>query len=115
MHPLRLEFASTLTNGIAKVCIENLEDGLGARDDPIKTMLGISKGQANEIVSKIVDALPMNFFHQQLHLKQNIQYIIATEFILFQAREDYDDSEYHNNLANFIYEIAGYISARYDF
>jgi hypothetical protein len=116
MHPLRLEFASTLTNGIAKICLENLEDNSGnPHNDPIQTMFGISKIQAMEVCNKLVNALPDNFFKQRLYLKENIQYIIATEFFLFQAREDYNDKEYGNNLANFIYEISGYISQRYQF
>ncbi len=116
MHPLRLEFASTLTNGIAKVCLENLDDNSGmAKGDPIQEVIGISKIQAHEILNKLANALPDNFFKQRLYLKENIQYIIATEFFLFQAREDYNDKEYSNNLANFIYELSNYLSQRYPF
>lgn len=66
-------------------------------------VFGISYSKMNEIVRKIVDALPDKMFENGLvNTLEEVKSICAREFVFFQVQERCDDIGYEKDLADFI-------------
>ena len=74
-----------------------------AGQDEYQFVLGISRTEANELLKKIVNALPMSIINTVDHHELNaIKNFILKEFILFQCQENIHEQYYPQLFSNFI-------------
>lgn len=74
--------------------------------DPIKWSIGLKNNQIDELISKIVIALPDGYFEEYDNkIMSQINALIAKEFIMFQVQENMRDPNYVLYLENFIYDL----------
>lgn len=74
-----------------------------AGQDECQYVLGISRTEANELLKKIVNALPMSIINTiDQHELNAIKNFILKEFILFQCQESVQEQHYPQLFSNFI-------------
>lgn len=100
MEVTQQQFAKDVIRKIFELCkmIYNLHS-----DDEIEAVFGASREQIENIVARTVNAMPVKMFNQATKSKiQELEEILAKEFIFFQVQEKINDPQYQNDLANFI-------------
>lgn len=94
------DFASDVGRIVGDVC--KLAFNIHS-EERFHDVFGISYTKMNELVSKIVDALPDKMFENGLsNTLEEVKSICAREFVFFQVQERCDDVDYENDLAEFI-------------
>lgn len=110
MHPLKREYAKEVYSSVLEACSLMTED----KQTPVASVLKINANDAQDIINKILIALPDHFFYLASETKLNdILFFIAKDYMFFQAQEDVESEDYAHNLINFITHLTSDIAQRY--
>jgi hypothetical protein len=110
MHPLKREYAKEVYNAVFEACSVMTGDKV----TPIASVLKINANQAQDIINKILIALPDQFFYLASKTQlSDILFFIAKDYMFFQAQEDIESEDYAYNLINFITHLTSDIAKRY--
>lgn len=117
MHPEKVKIAQdvfTLVNGGCQALRITNSDSELAELEATNYVLGLSADETADLIRKIIIALPDKIFYSGgPGIVEEIDGLIAEEFIYFQAQENWDDPEYPNLLINFISKLTGDIYQRF--
>lgn len=106
MLPEKAVFSSGVGNVVRETCKIAFNGDVGK-------IFGITNTQLDEIINRVIDALPDSIFkHSNLSMLEEIKYICAREFIFFQVQERCDDPRYQDDLKAFIHVFAKDIEKR---
>lgn len=110
MHPRKKQYVKEVHELTEKACRAMSENRKGG----IPVVLKISTDDSEELISKIITALPDRQFYQATPAKlYDILAFIAKNYILFQVQEDIEDDNYANNLIAFLSSLSRNIDEKY--
>lgn len=96
----KYQFAKDVLQSVYDLC--KVVYGIDKKEE-VQRIFGISFQKLDEIVRKVVNALPDELFMQENKARiKEIEQILAKEFIFFEVQERIDDPQYTNDLENFI-------------
>ena len=98
MNLKRAQFADAVAHTVRDLCsvVFNIKS-----DEQMEKIFCMTHAQLDNAVKQIINALPADVFEQP-KLLEEIQNIIAREFIFFQAQEKCNDPHYQEDLSTFI-------------
>ena len=110
MHPNKQIYAGQMVGLVVQVC-QSFFEGPG---DAVWGVLHLEQKDMEDIISKIVIALPdSHFYRAQKPMLQDMLEFIVKHYILFQVQEDASNDWYAYSLINFIQSIDRMIRHRY--
>lgn len=96
----KFQFAQDVLQSVYDLC--KVVYGVKNKEE-IQRIFGVNFEKLDEIVRKVVNALPDELFMQDNKARiKEIEQILAKEFIFFEVQERTDDPQYANDLENFI-------------
>ncbi|ARB93740.1 hypothetical protein [Legionella longbeachae] len=111
MHPLKKQYANGVLNLLNLMCQKATEN---KKNVAIEEVLHISKNDANEIVKKVIIALPDSYFYNANSIMlYDMLGFISKNIFFFQAQENINDENYAYHLIGFINSLIRDISVRY--
>ncbi len=106
MLPEKVVFSHGVGNVVKDTCKLAFNGDVGK-------IFGITNAQLDEILNRVIDALPDSVFKDpNKTMLEEIKYICAREFIFFQVQERCDDPKYQDDLKAFIHVFAKDIEKR---
>lgn len=100
MQAKKLAFANDVSRVVHSVC--ELAFNIHS-EERFHDVFGINYAKMDEIIQKIVTAIPDKIFDHGLPgVVDELKSICAREFVFFQVQERCDDARYEGDLTNFI-------------
>ena len=109
MHPRKKKSTNEVFHLVATICCQLMEE----EHESIQRVLNMSEEDAQDLISKVVFALPDRYFYNENPaMLDDMLLFISKNIVLFQAEENTDDANYGMHLIDFISRLTHDLEAR---
>lgn len=110
MHKTKQVYANRIMKLVESSCIQVTRNN----PYPVERALYLKRDASYDVIKKIIIALPEPFFHQlPTPFIEDFIKFISSNYLLFEAQENYESEYYEDNLMNFIHVLSKDIGDRY--
>ena len=110
MHPRKEAYSREVLRLVTRLCGEMTVK----KNQAIPLVLDISESEAEDIINKIMIALPDKFFYNAtIEMLDDMLLFISKNILLFQVQENIEEERYAAHLIGFIRCLVASIADRY--